>query len=165
MTPGEAAYRWVSGGKTLSSERRLGMAGRMAEIQKAAGTQAAAARAAGVDRRTWQRWAAGTQKPKPATLARLGPAVRRARLSPGREQRLRSGQGTLKISGDMRVSSTVKHRDIELAGEDINPDALNGLVDAFLAGAGEDQLGEHLDDVMQDYFGGIHVEDVDRLSW
>lgn len=165
MTPGEAAYRWVSGGKTLSSERRLGMAGRMAEIQKAAGTQAAAARAAGVDRRTWQRWAAGTQKPKPATLARLGPAVRRARLSPRREQRLRSGQGTLKVSGIMVISSDRRHRSITLDGDEINPDALGALVDAFLSGADEEQLGEHLDDVMQDYVAGIHVEDVDTLSW
>jgi DNA-binding transcriptional regulator YdaS (Cro superfamily) len=168
MTPGEAAYKWVTGGKSMRTEGRMSMRDQMAAVEKSAGGKAAAARAAGVSPTTWRRWAAGTQKPKPARVASLAgtarAAVRRARLSPGRESRVRGGEVPLSISARMVISSDERDRDIDLEGDDLDPGALDALVDAYLAGADADELAERLDEVMWSYVPGIHVDEVDAIG-
>lgn len=167
MTPGEAAYRMVTGGRTLGTERSSSLQAMLSEIQKAAGgTVAAAARAAGVHPRTWQKWRAGSQKPRPERAGALRQAQRRARLTPKREAKIRGGTGTLTITGTFRISNDERDRGATLgAGTDftIDPDSLAALVDDFLGGADERKLGDDLQDIMQDYVAGLTVDPVDNI--
>lgn len=167
MTPGEAAYRVVSGGRSLRTERASSLQGILSEIQKAAGgTTAAAARAVGVHPRTWQKWRAGSQKPRPERMLPLRRAQRRARLSPKREAKLRAGQGTFSITGTARVSNDERPgRGMSLPGHDVDPAALAALVDDFLSGAGEEELAADLQEIMQDYVPGMELVEVDTIHF
>lgn len=164
MTPAQAVYRMVSGRWSASSEDRASLPERMTEIERAAGTKTAAARSAGVSLRTWQRWRAGTQRPRPAALARLRGVQRRTRLSPAREARLRSGRGVLVVEGQLRVSSDSRHRTVAVDGQDVDDDARDALVDAYLRNDA-DAMEDALNGWLAAYWPGMVAEEVDRISF
>ena len=164
MKVGEAAYRMVSGGRSLRTERAASVQGRMSELERAAGSKTAAARDAGVTLRTWQRWRAGTQKPRPATLDRLRAAQRRARLPASRERKLRRGTGTLYVDGAMAISSDVRTRGVSIPGGDLSERTRDDLVDAFLRGS-EEELAAALQEAMSAYVPGLTIEDVDHIAY
>lgn len=56
-----------------------GLPERMAIVQARYGSNRAAARAVGVDERTWRRWLSGTTRPRPGSLDMLGQAARQVR--------------------------------------------------------------------------------------
>jgi hypothetical protein len=53
-----------------------GFRARVTALEKAYGTKAAAARAAGIDATTWSRWSTGKQKPGAASLTKIDSAHR-----------------------------------------------------------------------------------------
>ena len=154
----------VSGGRTPRTERRMSLQGRMTEIERAAGTKTAAARQAGVTLRTWQRWRAGTQKPRQDTLRRVEQVHRRTR-NPGRRGRIESGTGTIVIKGNVKVSSETREgRSISFSMADVDPANRRDLIDAYDSG-NVDRLSDALDAVVEDYWPGMVLTDVDSISF
>ena len=163
MNKGEAAYRMVSGGRTPRTERRMSLQGRMTEIERAAGTKTAAARQAGVTLRTWQRWRAGTQRPRPATLRRVEQVHRESR-NPGRRGRILAGTGTLVIEGSVRVSDETRIRTISFSMADVDPANRRDLIDAYESGSVE-RLSDALDAVVEDYWPGMDLSNVESIRF
>ena len=151
MTPEAAAYQLVTGGRSLSGERASSVAARMTELEQAAGSKQGAARLAGVAPRTWRDWRRGTHAPSRASAERLRGALRRVRVDPRREARLRrfgSGGVTIRIKGRFRVSEDERDRTLNLRSGNIpawGRGIPGALVDASLrgddAGAGGQLLG------------------------
>lgn len=155
-------YRAITNGRSPATEI-ASAAARLAELERAHGGGAAAARAVGVSLRTWQRWrvaAAGTasaarerQRPSKASELRLTQAVRRARLKPGREARLRRSR-VLRVTGEYVVSSDRRQR-----SEDIGPHvgALRGkILDAYLAGDNR-EMARLFTRALDEYIDGLEV--------
>lgn len=164
MNLGDAAFRMVSGGRTPRTDRALSLQGRMTELERAAGTKTAAAREAGVTLRTWQRWRAGTQKPRPATLARVEQANRRT-ARPDRRGKILDGRGTLTITGDVKFSSETREgRTISFSLDDADSANRQDLIDAYDSG-NVDRLGEALAAIVDDYAGGMQLVDVQSISF
>lgn len=164
MRIGDAAFRLVSGGRAARTDRGLSLQGRMSEMERAAGSKTAAARSAGVTLRTWQRWRAGTQKPRPATLRRVEEASRAIR-NPGRRGRILAGSGTVVIKADVRVSRDTRDgRTVSFSLGDVDPANRRDLVDAYDSG-NVDALGEALQAVVEDYVPGMELLDVQSIRF
>lgn len=134
-------YRGITRGRSPLTEA-VSLAARLTELERVHGSAAAAARAAGVSARTWQRWrvalagesatARERQRPSKASEAKITQAIRRGRFKPGREARLRKGR-TLRVTGEFRVSSDVRERSLDI-GPFVPKRIRDGIFDAFLAG-------------------------------
>lgn len=147
MNVTEAAYRLVSGRFSLRSEGRLGRGELMDAIEKAFGSAKGAAGALGVSDRSWRRWRSGeTRRLKPGHALGLVQAVRRLRLSPARERRLRAAgraqdapswfvHGTFLVSNDERPGK--KAWVGRYLSDKKGVDRIGPIVDAFLAGDDE----------------------------
>lgn len=126
-------------------------------VKAAQGNVSAAARLAGVPRRSMRDWLAGISRPKgprEADLIRSAQlSERRARLRPGRETRLRNGTvGNVTVVGIYNYDGG-NPRTCHV-GKFMEPDAVDQLVDAYLAGADEEQLREvFADQITQDPTG------------
>lgn len=133
----------------------------LAELERLAGGKKEAARAAGVSDETWRRWRNGSQKPSRGKLEGLESALRRGRLRPGREGRLRRPGAAVTLSGRVRVSNDSRDRTIDLAAMgDLDLDA---LVDAYLAG--DEELQQKLiQDAVDTYVPGMEIEDIHGLT-
>lgn len=130
MDFGEMIYRTLSGG--LSSHTESADLPRMlSAILKAAGSPTAAARIIGVHPSTLRRWRAGTASPSARSAPLLQRAVRRARLTPRREARIRASAPALRVV----QRDNGRRRDLDARNFGWRPGASNDVVDAFLAGA------------------------------
>ncbi len=166
MNVTEAAYRFVSGRYALGSEARMGRVELMGAVE---GSQRAAAAALGVSQRTWERWRSGQiVRMRPRNAAALRLAVRRLRLSPRREKRLRAAgrdglAPTLTVSGVQHVSNDRKLRGRD-RGEGMEGapvgihlrdgvDRIGPVVDAFLSGDDE-EMTDRFQALLDDYVPG-----------
>ncbi len=133
----EAVYRALSGRGTGPDRemRGLGVSDMAREVRAAAGSQKAAAAQLGVNVATFRRWESGAIK-APKGLAGLAQAaraaMRRARMSPGKEARLR-GKPNVTVGGEIRVSNDTRNRTVQLGG-DMPRGTLGPVVDAYLRG-------------------------------
>lgn len=114
-------------------------------VRAAGGNVSAAARMAGVPRRSMRDWVAGVSRPKgPRAAALIQTAKvseRRARLKPGREARLRNGTpANITLVGTYNYDGG-NPRTV-LIGNYMDDDALDELVDAYLSGADAGELRE-----------------------
>lgn len=173
----EAAYRFVSGRYMLSGELRLGRGELMDRIERAEGGPGAAARSLGVTQRTWQRWRSGeVRRLKPANAASLRLAVRRLRLSPGRERRLRAAglaghAPSFTVRGWLIVSSDERYREDAEKGKGVpigsyiseEVDRIGPVVDAFLRGD-DDGMTEAFQAALDDYVAGEWT-DIDLVTF
>lgn len=146
---GTRTYAAISG-RSLSTEPSSWTGALGWFVKAAGGNVSAAARLAGVPRRSMRDWLSGVSRPKgPRESALIRSAQlseRRARLRPGREARLRNGtSGGVTIVGsynyDDDSSGNAKSRTVDI-GKFMEPDAVDQLVDAYLSGADEEGLRE-----------------------
>ncbi len=112
-------------------------------VRAAAGNVSAAARLMGVPRRSLRDWLSGTSRPGAArraavtTSARL--SARRDRLRAGRESRLRGRDASgVRLVGYYNYDGPPL-RTVRI-GDYLAPDAIDSLIDAYLSGAGVDEL-------------------------
>jgi hypothetical protein len=133
----------------------------VAELERHAGGHAAAAREAGVSPETWRRWRNGTQTPSRRRREGLEAAVRRARLRPGRERRLRESRPAITLTATVRVSSDTRERTIDL-GAYAEPGYMGELIDAYLDG-NEDRQTELIEGLLDSYVPGMEIEDASSL--
>lgn len=126
-------------------------------VKAAGGNVSAAARLAGVPRRSMRDWVSGVSRPKGPRAADLIRSAqlseRRARLRPGREARLRNGNpDSIQVVAVYNYDGgTPRTCDV---GKYMEPDALDQLVDAYLSGADEEQMREvFADQITQDPTG------------
>lgn len=153
MDFGELIYRSLSGG--LSSRTEAADLPRMlAAIVKAAGGPGAAARAIGVHPATLRRWRAGQTSPSARSAPLLAKAVRRARLAPGRERRIRAASP----SQDVRQRDNGRERTLGPGSLRWDDDASDRLVDAFLDGASPAELRRIFKEGIRDRFYSAWVD-------
>lgn len=176
MNVTEAAYKFVSGRYSLGGESRLGRVELMERIERAEGGPGAAARAMGVTQRTWQRWRSGEiKKLKPGNANALRLAVRRLRLAPGRERRLRAAgvemyapgftvRGWLIVSNEERYREGVDGKGVPI-GKHLSQevDRIGPIVDAFLRGDDE-AMTEFFQKALNDYVAGEWT-DIDLVTF
>jgi len=174
MTLGEAAYRIVTGTRSLRTEGTTHRAW-LAELGQGK-SQRALATELNVPRRTLRDWLAGTHQPNPGHMDGLKRAVRRKRLAASRETRLRGprGQRALKIKGRIRVSKDKRPRTINVGAHlSDNPPSspfvpdiqwtFGPLIDKYLSGGDERMLAEELDRAVKKYEPGMEVLDVEWI--
>lgn len=149
-------------------------------LEKAAGSGRKAAAAAGVPETSWRRWRSGSGKPSGAHQAQLDKArerlrqdVRRKRLAPGREKRLRASPPRLTIAWSFQISSTPETRKRTFPGEFVGQEqwaAMWGrVVDDYLAGGDgaepvADMVDKAIDEYANDEFEYTAVE-IDDTEW
>lgn len=144
------------------------------------GTVTAASRAAGIDRRTWQRIESGASRGAPGTLGKLrgaaGPArqarVERERAAAADARRVATAKltdkaGKLRLTGTVAVSNDVRpHRSISLAGH-MTTQTRADVISAVRSGrpaAGARIFEER--GLWRDYGApGMTVIDVDSMEW
>lgn len=176
MDIGQALFRHIAGSSPRRAVNDFSTA-----ISFVAGqhkSKAAAARALGVAPSTFRRWLGGA-KPKPERAAGIISAAkgmqRRARLSPGREKRLRRGGGNITVLAKYDYDQTEQFREIAMYRY-LDADVGDHLVDAYLEGAGPDTLAEIFHESISDApfyentFDPNRGEDVDgwdvrEVSW
>ena len=125
-------------------------------VANAGGNVSAAARAAGVSRRTFRDWLEG----KGHGTARAGDVLaaarageRRKRLRPGREKRLRAMDPSgMQVHGAYNYDPKVGGRTVD-AGRYVAPGVMGELLDAFLSGASLAELRQTFADNMLDPSG------------
>lgn len=165
MNVTEAAYKLVSGRYSLRSERRMGRGELMDVIEGKLGGSKAAAGLLGVSQRTWQRWRSGqVQNLKAGNALALKQAVRRIRLAPSRERRLRAAgkacfAPTLVVKGTFKVSNEDRPKKVAPIGRylDAVQDRIGPIVDAFLAG-NDMGMTEAFQVMSDDYVAGDWVD-------
>jgi hypothetical protein len=154
-------------GRSLSGEHDATVHERMSELERAAGGKGAAARMAGVSERSWRDWRRGTHNPSRLSAERLRGAVRRARLSPGRETKLRDFRGAVTITGKFRVSKDVRMRKVKMTRNNLPKhahDIPGRIVDDVLSG--DDQTaGDRLLGLVGAYAPGMEVQDIRRSTF
>jgi len=133
----EAVYRALSGRQSGpgAEMKGLGVSDMARAVRADAGSQKAAAAQLGVNVATFRRWESGRVKaPKGlGTLAQAArAAMRRARMSPGKEKRLR-GTPNVAVGGEITVSRDTRNRTVQLGG-DMPRGTLGPVVDAYLRG-------------------------------
>jgi len=156
----DAIYRGLTKGRSPQSEG-FSVRWRVAELERAYGGPRAAATIVGVSYRTWQRWRSGAGLPSPVNAVRLGDLIRRARLRPGRERRLRQADPPMILfRGEVWYSST-REREIDL-GPHVHEGAVGELIDAYLSrdDAGMDELFRAL---MHEYVQGMEIVRTDSI--
>lgn len=153
---GDALYRALSNGRSPATEPDS-VAGSIAWYMKHAGSESAAARMAGIPRRTFRDWRSGASKPKGGRGGELVRAARqgerRLRLKPGREARLRDADpSAIKMHATYNYDG-IERKNINI-GQYLDDDAMNDFCDAFLAGADIDGLRDTFaDSITQDDSG------------
>lgn len=158
MDLGELIYRELSGG--LSPRTEAGDLPRMlAAVVRAAGGPTAAARAIGVHPSTMRRWRAGKSSPSARSAPLLMSAVRRARLTPAREKRIRRSNVTLHL----QYRGEIRERDVNNGNLSLSPNVGDDLCNAFLRGAGTDELRRIFKNAVRDrwYSEWIDADDQD----
>ena len=124
---------------------------RLTELRQRYGTVTAASRAAGIDRRTWQRMESGrTHAPRPSTLDRLSEAFRASEVKDfgpssvnfklnydGRERKLNAT--SLKL-----VPGTAESMAAAYAAGD-----KEGVARAFIDGVGDDWYHDRIEDIYE----------------
>lgn len=167
-TPADAAYQLVSGRYAAASERTATIAVLQRELERSAGSGKAAARAAGVSPTTWRNWAKGRATPKLQSLQKVRDAVRRARLAPARERKIRAGVGIFSMDAELTVSSDTRRRSFSWSGSGISQAHRDEMVDAYLAGS-PDRMGAAMSAWAADYVGGaakyIAIGGVNQATW
>lgn len=155
---GAQVYKAISG-RSINTEPQTFSDALRYFTRLAGGNISAAARLAGVPRRTFRDWTEGKGL-GPRSADRRGEVARSAKLSSRRERLGARKEAKLRAAGEDAV-------DIELTGyynydgdpdprapiiisEYMDPDAGNRLVDAYLAGAGPDELRELFADLITD---------------
>lgn len=143
MDPGEAMYRAICRRSPYTEPNTFGQAVGWF-IARAGGNVSAAARAAGVPRRTMRDWLAG----KGGKTARAGDMVaaarageRRERLRPGREKRLRRvDPGGMVVRGKYNYDGKNAPDRAASVGRFAQPNLINDVLDVFLAGGSLEQI-------------------------
>lgn len=170
MDLGEAIYREITGGRSPHTEVRGGWSAAVEYLVGEAGSARAAARELGVSESTFRGWRHG-RTPRDGGDYVLDAArrmQRRARLRPGREARLRKpgALGDAKLVGRLSYDGAPEpDRDVEIG--DYLDEVQNDLVDAYLDGAGLDELAEIFTDGVS---GAPFYEDTltgegDHFTW
>lgn len=153
----------VMGGVNVA---HMSLRGVMLALRGIAGTVTAAARLAGIDRRTWQRWETGAiRTPGQAKQDQMRKALRQARANERRPNLIRGG-GRLVIIGEICVSNDCrKKRKLDLSA-DFTRNTRSEIVDAVAAGD-DDAAAERFELALEtDYDApGMYVLDVDSLEW
>lgn len=161
---GEAIYRALcsrKGPQSPNTEPRSFSDAVRWFVKNAGGSISAAARLAGVPRRTFRDWVSGSAPRDPGRAAGIVRAAlageRRRRMPPGREQRLRQlDVGNVQVKGAYNYDSGEykdKARVVDI-GQYMADDAIGQCVDAFLSGAGIDELREvFADSIVDDPIG------------
>lgn len=146
---GAQVYKAISG-RSINTEPdsftdALGYFSRLA-----GGNISAAARLAGVPRRTFRDWLDGkgtgprsaARREQVALSAKL--SARRDRLGPKREARMRAAAGSggfdIQITGGYSYDGNTDARAPIMISDYMDPYAGDALIDAYLAGAGPDEL-------------------------
>ncbi len=145
-----AAYRAVSGRLGPRGEAGPDFRSRLLRVVAASGSVAGAARDLGVPRRTLRRWLSGESQPPAARRAQVDAAalalVRRARLNPDREKRLRKAR-TVVIVATYRYDAlkkpgitprTITFRLGANGSDGMRAGAVGLLLSAFLGGTSGD---------------------------
>lgn len=148
---GEALYRAICKRSPHTEPQTFGQAVGWF-VARAGGNVSAAARAAGVSRRTFRDWLDG----KGHGTARAGDVLaaarageRRERLKPGREKRLRRAPAAgMTFAGrynyDGKPGKEAPTRSPVQIGRYVQPDTIGHLIDLFLSGASLDALRDGL---------------------
>lgn len=120
-------------------------------LRQAQGNVSAAARLAGVPRRSMRDYAEGKSRPKgdrgAAMVQSAKLSERRARLGPRKEARIRgAGNGgdliDIQVTGSYNYDGATDNRAPIMISEYMDTDAGDQLVDAYLSGAGPGELRE-----------------------
>lgn len=136
----DSLVRQIAGSPASSLHGLLG------ELRARFGSVTAAARAAGIDRRTWQRYESGAiRSPKAATLDRLNQTARQARI--------RDGVDVSRLHVDFRYAG--RTRRLTDANLNLAPGTGQAMTSAYLA-------GDH-EGVAQAFIDGI--DDGDPDGW
>lgn len=161
---GEALYREMTGRSPRTEVNTVGGAVEHF-MARAGGVAARAARLAGVPASTFRGWVRGRQPKEPGELVdRAARSDRRARLSAGRERRLRDASpegwtmiATYEYDGRSRGMDIGRYLDATLPDD---------LVDAYLAGADLDELGEIFTLGVDDSHGnGFYTQTFNNGAW
>ena len=118
-------------------------------VKAASGNVSAAARLAGVPRRTMRDWVAGkptSDERRAQIVASAQMSERRARLAPGREKRLRAldGPGATSLVGTYNYGDG-DEREV-LIGPYLDEGTIPDMLDAYLSGASPEDLRERFAD-------------------
>lgn len=168
----DAVYRKLTG-RSPRTEKSL--PAQIKQAEKTHKTQKAAAKAAGIPLRTWQRLKSGKTKPKPETEKKLKSAYRDTLVPKGRRDRvakstkaMRPGEavtGGLTITGIVTVSKDSRRRTLKV-GQHIPEGRMEDVMNAILAG--DDAAAEQmLTDMLTEYGSGmggavsIDIESID----
>lgn len=154
---GEHVYRAITGGRSPHTEGEIGR--QLAELQRGYGGARQAADAIGVARSTFRRWLSGG-RPSERSQSLLLAGQRRARLSAGRERRLRSS-GAIKYSGVMRVSGDTRTRTVDAR---VGSGIWSPLIDQYLAGAPWEDLAEEWSAVFGSEYVPAGFSDIERIE-
>lgn len=156
---GAQVYKAISG-RSINTEPD-DFPGALRWFMRKGGNPSAAARLAGVPRRTMRDWLDGKGL-GPRSSARRAALVesarlseRRARLRPGREARIRAaGDGgdvvDIQVTGAYNYDGVMEDRAPIMVSEYMPTDAGDQLVDAYLNGAGPDELRTLFADLIED---------------
>lgn len=163
----DKVYRYITRGRSPATEGRRGLPEMIRQQEIKHGSGRAAARAWGIPESTWRSWRNGRPaKAKHSTVidalkAEHVKTERRARLSPGREKKLRAGTaapGPLHaqfgdVTGTLIISSDERTRSIDLS-QWITPESEQAIVDAYLSGR-DGAVEQAIKDAMDDYVPGV----------
>lgn len=145
---------------------RMSLRGVMLALRGIAGTVTEAARLAGMDRRTWQRWESGkVHTPTPSKVDTMRAALRRARADEQRPS-LTAARGRLVIKGTIGISNDVREgRKLDLSSY-FSTGTRESIVDAVAAGDSAEAAERFEIGLSTDYEApGMYVQDVDYLDW
>lgn len=133
-------YRGVTGGRYALAGELASIERRLASLERAYGGVRQAAAATGVSTRTWQRWkVAAEARPgerrerqgvSAKSEAKLKQAMRRSRLGPRREQRVR--QSSIQLHVKSRYDE--EPRTLDNSNLDLAPGTADRMTDAYLVG-------------------------------
>lgn len=145
VDPGEAIYRAICRRSPATEPQTFNQAVGWF-IANAGGNLSAAARAAGVPRRTFRDWTEGKGHGTAragAVLAAARAGERRARLRPGREKRLRRADpGAVVVRGRYNYDEGRGGVRVAQVGRYAGPSLIDDVLDAFLSGATLAELRE-----------------------
>lgn len=140
-----------------SGEQPAGLRERLADLKQRYGTVTAASRAAGIDRRTWQRMESGrTHTPKPATIEKLGMAFRESQV---KERNFGAGSIHFQLQYDGRPRA-LDASNLKLAAGTAEAMAAayaagdeEGVARRFIDGIGDDWYHDRIEDVYNELDG------------
>lgn len=161
---GTAVYRALSGGRSPNTEPSSFADALKWFVKAAGGNVSAAARLAGVPRRSFRDWMDGKSSPgqqrrdQVAASARL--SERRARVTPGREKRLRGrASDGIVITGSYNYDPGPRKVAI---GQYMADGVIDDLLDAYLNGAQPDELREIFAVGITDDPSGFYASTMDQ---